>query len=57
MVNPSSQSATKRTIRLGRQNPSVYEVLEGLAEGEEVITSEYENFAHRDKVVLRPGGK
>ena len=57
MVNPSSQSATKRPIRLGRQNPSVYEVLEGLAEGEEVITSEYENFAHRDKVVLRPGGK
>jgi HlyD family secretion protein len=57
VVNPSSQSATKRTIRLGRQNPSVYEVLEGLAEGEEVITSEYENFAHHDKVVLRPGGK
>ncbi len=28
-----------------------------MAEGEEVITSEYENFAHRDKVVLRPGGK
>ena len=57
VVDPASQVASKRPVRLGRQNPSVYEVLEGLAEGEEVITSDYENFAHRDKVVLRAGGK
>ncbi|GGF00381.1 efflux RND transporter periplasmic adaptor subunit [Flavobacterium limi] len=36
--------AEKRNIKLGRENPSYYEVLEGLKEGESVITSSYSDY-------------
>ena len=44
VLNPSGDRATKRGIKLQRQNPRVYEVTEGLQVGEQVITSSYENF-------------
>jgi HlyD family secretion protein len=34
--------SSKRSIRIGRQNPQYYEVLEGLEPGEKVIVSSYE---------------
>ena len=43
----------KRPIRLGRQNPRYFEVLEGLQPGEKVITSSYENFGDMDRLVLK----
>ncbi|OXG09407.1 HlyD family secretion protein [Flavobacterium araucananum] len=36
--------AERRNIKLGRENPSYYEVLEGLREGESVITSSYTDY-------------
>ncbi|PXY41660.1 RND transporter [Flavobacterium cheongpyeongense] len=36
--------AQRRNIKLGRENPSFYEVLEGLKEGESVITSSYSDY-------------
>ncbi|OIV42730.1 efflux RND transporter periplasmic adaptor subunit [Flavobacterium johnsoniae] len=36
--------AEKRNIKLGRENPSYYEVLEGLKEGESVIISSYSDY-------------
>lgn len=36
--------AERRNIKLGRENPSYYEVLEGLKEGESVITSSYTDY-------------
>ena len=36
--------AERRNIKLGRENPSYYEVLEGLKEGESVITSSYSDY-------------
>ncbi|MBO7459720.1 MAG: efflux RND transporter periplasmic adaptor subunit, partial [Bacteroidales bacterium] len=36
--------AVRRDIRIGRQNPQYYEVIEGLEPGEKVITSSYDNF-------------
>jgi HlyD family secretion protein len=45
--------AVKRTIKLGRQNPQVFEVLEGLQPGERVVTSTYDNFGDVDKLVLK----
>ena len=36
--------AERRNIRLGRENPSYYEILEGLKEGESVITSSYSDY-------------
>jgi len=37
------KTAFKRPIKIGRQNPQYYEVLEGLEPGELVITSAYDN--------------
>ena len=53
VVDDSSQVATKKRIRLGRQNPQVFEVLEGLNPGELVITSSYESFGDMDRLVLK----
>lgn len=36
--------AVKRNIELGRENPNYYEVIAGLANDEEVITSNYEDY-------------
>lgn len=53
VVDPSGQFATRRAVRLGRQNPQVFEVLEGLEPGERVITSGYEAFGEADRLVLQ----
>jgi len=55
VVNPRTQVALRRNIKIGRQNPDFYEVLEGLEPGEDVITSGYEAFGNLDKIVLRSG--
>ncbi len=44
--------AVRRDVRIGRQNPEYFEVLEGLAPGERVVTSSYENYEDIDKLVL-----
>ena len=44
--------AVRREIRIGRQNPQYYEVLEGLEPGERVITSSYDNFGEADVLVF-----
>lgn len=48
----NNSEAYKRRIRVGRQNPSYYEVLEGLEEGEEIITSSYEAYKEFNKIIL-----
>ncbi len=52
VLDPTGSFATRRNIRIGRQNPQYYEVLEGLNPGEQVITSGYENFGDNDKLVI-----
>ena len=52
VMDESGTVATKRRIRLGRQNQDDYEVLEGLSVGERVITSSYDNFGDFDKLVI-----
>lgn len=53
VLNSSGDVALKRRIRLGRQNPEFYEVLEGLEPGEKVITSSYESFGNMERLVLK----
>ena len=48
VVAPDGGKAGKREIRIGRQNPQFYEVLEGLEPGEKVITSGYDNFGDNE---------
>ena len=44
VVDKDGKKAYRRTIRIGRQNPQYYEVLEGLEQGERVIVSGYESY-------------
>ncbi len=52
VVSPDGDKAVKREIRIGRQNPQFYEVLEGLSPGEQVITSGYDNFGDNEVLVF-----
>ncbi|MBQ7672141.1 MAG: HlyD family efflux transporter periplasmic adaptor subunit [Paludibacteraceae bacterium] len=51
-VLTGNNRAVRRDIRIGRQNPQFYEVLEGLQPGERVITSSYDNFGDNDVLVF-----
>jgi HlyD family secretion protein len=53
VLDGSGGVALKRRIRIGRQNPQVFEVLEGLEPGEKVITSSYESFGNMERLVLK----
>ncbi|MTH15080.1 efflux RND transporter periplasmic adaptor subunit [Flavobacterium sp. LC2016-01] len=45
--------AERRNIKLGRENPSYYEVLEGLKEGESVITSSYSDYKDIEELSIQ----
>jgi HlyD family secretion protein len=53
IIEPSGNQAVKRNIRLGRQNPQYFEVIDGLEPGEQVITSSYDGFGDIDRLVLK----
>ena len=53
VLDPSGDAAYKRDIKLGRQNSSDFEVLEGLKKGEKVITSSYDTYGDVDKLVFK----
>lgn len=52
VVNKDGSKAVKREIRIGRQNPQYYEVLESLEPGEKVITSGYDTYGDSDVLVF-----
>ena len=52
VLSPDGSKAVKRDIKIGRQNPQYYEVVEGLESGERVITSSYDNFGESDVLVF-----
>ena len=52
VVSPKGDKAVKREIRIGRQNPKYYEVLDGLEPGEKVITSSYESYGDCEVLVF-----
>ena len=53
VLDDSESIATKKSIRLNRQNTEVYEVLSGLSPGEKVITSSYESFGKMERLILK----
>lgn len=53
VLNADGTKAVKRIIKTGRQNGDAYEVLEGLEEGETVITSSYKSFNDKDELIIR----
>ncbi len=53
VVDETGEKAHRREIRIGRQNPRYYEILDGLAPGEKVITSSYDNFGDNEVLILK----
>lgn len=53
VLNADGTKATKRSVRIGRQNPQYYEVLEGLAPGDKVIISAYDSFGDKDELIIK----
>jgi HlyD family secretion protein len=52
VLDPDGKVATRRTVQLGRRNPSTIEVEAGLVPGDEVIISSYANFIEVDRLFI-----
>ena len=52
VLSKDGTKAMRRDIRIGRQNPQYYEIVEGLDPGERVITSSYDSFGESDVLVF-----
>lgn len=53
VVDEEGKTARRRPVRIGRQNPQYYEVVEGLQPGEKVIISGYDLFGENERLILR----
>lgn len=52
VIDSEDKLAVKREIKLGKQNPKFFEVLDGLKQGDQVITSSYQGFEEYEKLKL-----
>ena len=53
VLSQDGSKAYRRKIRIGRQNPQHYEILEGLEPDEKVVTSDYEAFKDNEVLVIK----
>jgi len=53
VLDTDGSRAIKRDIKLGAKNPEYFEVLDGLKDGDKVITSSYENFGNNEVLLLK----
>jgi HlyD family secretion protein len=51
-LSDDGKTAYRVDIQLGRQNPEYYEVLQGLKQGDKVITSNYDNYLDKQELKL-----
>lgn len=52
-LDKSGNTAYKVDVKLGRQNPEYYEVIDGLKPGDKVVTSSYETYGNMQELVLK----
>ncbi len=52
VLDSDGKTAHRRSIKIGKQNPQCYEVVEGLKPGEKVVLSGYENFKNCDELIF-----
>lgn len=52
VLSTDGTKAYKRNIRIGRQNPQYYEIIEGLSAGEKVIVSNYDTYGDNEILIL-----
>jgi HlyD family secretion protein len=55
VIDESGDFAERRSVRFGRRNPEGVEVLDGLRDGERVITSSYEGLERFDRIQFSGG--
>lgn len=53
IISEDGKTAHRQDMRLGRQNPRYVEVLEGLKEGDWIITSGYDTFNEADELIFK----
>ena len=53
VVTEDGKRAVRRNIRIGRQNPQYYEVLEGLDAGEKVVVSSYDSYENIAELIIK----
>ncbi|MCF0164183.1 MAG: efflux transporter periplasmic adaptor subunit, partial [Bacteroidales bacterium] len=53
VLDKDGKKAHRRDIRIGRQNPQYYEVLEGLEAGENVIICSYDSLGNNETIILK----
>ena len=53
VVDEEGRTARRRPVRIGRQNPQYYEIVEGLQPGDKVIISGYDLFGENERLILR----
>ena len=56
VLDESGQYAERRAVRFGRRNPEGIEVLDGLRDGERIVTSSYESLERFDRLELTGAG-
>lgn len=52
VLTPDGEIATRRDIKLGRNNPDYYEVLDGLQVGDKVVISDYKTYQQSGKLEI-----
>lgn len=52
VLSSDGNEAFRRNIKIGKQNPLYYQVIEGLQPGEKVITSGYEMYGDNERLIL-----
>ena len=53
VLTEDGKRAVRRNIRIGRQNPQYYEVLEGLDAGEKVVVSGYDSYENIAELIIK----
>lgn len=52
-LTSDGNKAYRNNIRIGRQNPDYYEVLEGLKEGDKIVVNSYENYGDVQELIIK----
>ena len=52
LIAEDGESASRINLRLGRQNPRFVEILEGLVEGDRILTSGYDTYNEADELIF-----
>ena len=53
VLNENGTEAEKRSIRIGQKNPAYYTITEGLKPGDKIITSSYDLYLKKEKIIFK----